>query len=169
MLPDLLKIKGVHPGAVLKRELKNRNIRGSHLAQKIGEHKQTISALVHQRRGMNPELSIKLGREFGVEHDYFMLLQASYEVKRAQEELRARKPDFSKFRKVLFWDTNMETIDWENQKPAVIQRVLERGNDQEIQAIIDFYGLKVIRKELNAIAGSRLESFQENVRKYKLA
>jgi len=58
MLPDIEKIKGVHPGAILKRELKILCIKGSELANIIQEHKQTISAVLNKRRAINPALSI---------------------------------------------------------------------------------------------------------------
>ncbi|HBT11060.1 MAG TPA: plasmid maintenance system antidote protein, partial [Leeuwenhoekiella sp.] len=66
MLPDLDKIKGVHPGAVLKRALKKRGITASDLARTIDEHKQTISAILNGRRAINAKLSIKLGEVFSL-------------------------------------------------------------------------------------------------------
>lgn len=77
MLPQLAKIKGIHAGLILKRN----NIKGSTLANAINEHKQTISAIINQRRGINPTISIKLVNYFNEAEDYFMLLQASYNVK----------------------------------------------------------------------------------------
>jgi hypothetical protein len=50
---------------------------------------------------------------------------------------KLNRPDLSKFRKVLFWDTSIEKIDWEKQKRAVIERVFERGNQWEKDAPFD--------------------------------
>ena len=83
MLPNLNKVKGVHPGAILKRELIKRGIKSVQLARILKEYPQTINAITKGRRGINPHLSIKLGDFFEISHDYFMLLQASYEVKKA--------------------------------------------------------------------------------------
>lgn len=116
MLPEIAKIKGVHPGLVLKRELKRNHIKSSALAMAIGEHKQTLSAIINQRRGINPELSVKLGSYFDIEEDYFMMLQAAYEVKNSLAAKQQRTPDLSKFRKVLFWDTSMNKIDWKKKQ-----------------------------------------------------
>ena len=88
MIPELSKIKGIHPGAILKRELKKLGLKNNELADKLEEHKQTISAILHQKRGINATLSIKLGHFFGIEEDYFMLLQASYEVKIVKQKLQ---------------------------------------------------------------------------------
>ena len=60
-----------------------------------------------------------------------------------------QQPDTSKLRPVLFWDTKMESIDWQRQKAAVIKRVFERGNDLEKETIIKFYGQHVVDEVLN--------------------
>jgi antitoxin HigA-1 len=49
-------------------------------------------------------------------------------------------PDLSKLRPGLFWDTDIKRIDWISQRQAVIERVTERGNDDEIAEIKSFYG-----------------------------
>jgi len=49
------------------------------------------------------------------------------------------KPDLSKFRPALFWDTDINTINWKKQKRSVIQRVNERGNAIEKEEIARFY------------------------------
>ena len=168
MLPEIEKIKGVHPGAILKRELKILCIKGSELANIIQEHKQTISAVLNKRRAINPALSVKLAHFFKVAPDYFMLLQASYDVKELILKDQKQAPNLSHFRKSLFWDTSLHTIDWEQQKRAVIQRVLERGNEKEINEILTFYGRELISKELPFIKESRLPSFRKNIETYCL-
>lgn len=169
MLPSLEAIKGIHPGYILKRELKRRGLKSSELASNINEHKQTISAVINCKRKVTPTLSIKLANVFGVSQDYFMLLQASYEVKAiASIENFSAKPDIKKFRKILFWDTDINLIDWEKQKKSVIIRVLERGNEEEINELISFYGRRNLSSEIKKIDRDTLPSFQMNVLKYKL-
>ena len=167
MLPRLNKIKGIHPGTLLRWELENRNMKGNQLAEAIGEHKQTISAILNKRRAINPKLSIKLSRAFGTDKDYFMLLQASYEVKKAESEFRVA-PNTDIFRKVIFWDTDFDKIDWDKNKSAVIKRVLERGNKKEIEEIISFYGREIISKEIKTMKKSVLPAFEKNIKDYNL-
>lgn len=167
MLPRLNKIKGIHPGELLRWELNKRNLKSSELADTIGEHKQTISAILNKRRDMNPKLSIKLSKEFKTDKDYFMLLQASYDVKKASSEIQLT-PNTDNLRKVIFWDTDFDKIDWEKNKKAVIKRVLERGNKKEINEIISFYGRKTISKEIKSIKESYLHSFEKNIKEYNL-
>lgn len=168
MLPRLNKIKGIHPGALLKWELDNRNLKSSELAMEIGEHKQTISAIINKRRNINPSLSIKLSKVFKTDKDYFMLLQASYDVKMVAESEIKSSPNINNIRRVIFWDTNFDKIDWNKNKKAIIKRILERGNKTEINEIISFYGRKTISKEIKSIKESRFPSFEKNIKEYDL-
>lgn len=168
MLPTLNRIKGIHPGLILKRELNDRGMKASELAQILGEHKQTISAILNTRRDINPKLSIKLAEQFDVDQDYFMLVQASYDVKQAADLIPKQTPDLSKFRKVLFWDTTLDKIDWQKNRHAIIQRVLERGNSMEINEIISYYGKQTVSIEIQSMSKSRISSFQENLNLYNL-
>jgi hypothetical protein len=40
----------------------------------------------------------------------------------------------------LFWDERYDDIDWEKGALSVIERVLDRGNDEDYEEIIRFYG-----------------------------
>jgi len=168
MLPKINKIKGVHPGAILRRELKIQGLKGSELARSIDEHKQTISAILNKRRDINPKLSIKLSKLFNVDEDYFMILQACYDVKIAMVSEIKTTPNINNIRKVIFWDTNINKIDWDKNSKSVIKRILERGNQKEINEIISFYGRKKISAEVKKINNSILPSFEYNIKKYNL-
>ncbi len=76
-----------------------------------------------------------------------LLLQAYYEIKREQQKGNPGElPDLSIIRKTLFWDTDIAKIDWENQYKAVIQRIFERGNDDEKKELLRFYGKEKIKE-----------------------
>lgn len=168
MLPEISKVKGVHPGALLKREIKILGLKSKDLVDAIDEHKQTISAILNERRGINPLLSIKLGRFFIISEDYFMQLQASYDVQKELNQISPEKrtPDLTKIRRALFWDTDFDTIDWEKNKTAIIKRLFERGNDEEIEEIIAFYGRTSVDLVVKTVKNDFLPAFDENVRKY---
>ncbi|MBF0648631.1 plasmid maintenance system antidote protein [Dysgonomonas sp. GY75] len=167
MLPEIIKIKGVHPGAVLSRELKRRGLESKQFALSLGEYPQTINAISKGRRGINPALSIKLGHALDTDEEYFMLLQAYYEVERERKELlkNQQKPGLDKIRTILFWDTNINLIDWQKQRKAVIRRIFERGNDVEIKEIITFYGENIVKEELMKTPRF-LPALSENAIKY---
>jgi len=58
-------------------------------------------------------------------------------------------PNLALIRKALFWDTDINKIDWNKQYKAVIQRVFERGNEEEKLEIKRFYGNNVVEKVLS--------------------
>lgn len=47
----------------------------------------------------------------------------------------SNKPDLTKFRKTLFWDTIFDRIDFTAHSRYVINRVFERGTEEEILEI----------------------------------
>ncbi|HAQ38259.1 MAG TPA: plasmid maintenance system antidote protein [Saprospirales bacterium] len=150
-------MKGIHPGAILRRESKVRGLKNNELASAVGEHPQTISSILKEKRGINPKLSIRLSHIFDCDEEYFMMLQACYEVKSQVKQHKNITPDLSKIRKILFWDTDFSKIDWVRNQSAIIKRIFERGNEMEIKEIISFYGEEAIRKELITI--------EENIQK----
>ena len=167
MLPDYDRVKGVHPGAILKRELKKRNLNAIEMATAINEHPQTINAITKEKRGINPKLSFKLGKYFKIDEEYFMILQAAFEVSNYIKKSKAEtNPLIGKFRKSIFWDTNIEFIDYQKNKRSIIQRILERGNQSEIKELISLYSLTTIKNELKNIESSFLPNFKRNVNKY---
>ncbi len=94
---------------------------------------------------MNIPLALKIEEALELEEGFLMTLQIHYDIK--QEKKRRAEdihPDFSKLRRILFWDTAMEKIDWMRQKRSVIRRVFERGNAREKFAIRQFYGRDVV-------------------------
>jgi addiction module HigA family antidote len=169
MLPNFYSVKGIHPGAILKRELRKRKLKGVRLANALEEYPQTINAILNERRGVNPKLSIKLGAFFGIDDDYFMLLQAAHEVEKIASILKQPAPSFAgKLRKALFWDTDIERIDCQKNRRAIIHRILEMGNETEIKAMVDYYGIDAAKEEIVHITNTISPVYKENVRKYIL-
>ena len=42
----------------------------------------------------------------------------------------------------LFWDWKLDEMDWHQSARAVIERVLVRGNDEEYEEMLRFYGME---------------------------
>lgn len=167
MLPPFNHIAGIHPGAILRYALKQQARSGKTIAEAMGEHPQTISAIMNERRGINPVLSIKLAQQLGVPNDYFMLLQAAWEVKLAADKV-TKSPIVPKLRKELFWDTRFEQIHWQLQAPAVIQRVLERGNEEDLKELLTYYGAAKIRKVAAQLDQNALPGWENNLKRMEL-
>jgi addiction module HigA family antidote len=142
-------LKGIHPGFVLERELKKRQIRKGSFALQIQEYPQTLSTITKGRRDMNIGLALKIEHVLGIEEGFFMILQVYYDIEQKKKKQNSTQPNLSIIRTVLFWDTNMKKIDWQKQKKAIIKRIFERGNEMEKKEITRFYGNGTISKVLN--------------------
>ncbi|MEN8230344.1 MAG: plasmid maintenance system antidote protein [Bacteroidota bacterium] len=159
-------IKGIHPGIILERELKKRKLPKRRLALSINEYPQLLGDITKGKRKINPSLSIRIGKALGLDESFFSVLQAYYDIKQEKEkQSNLVHPDLKKFRPVLFWDTDIKTIDWEHNKPSVIRRIFERGNEKEINEIIRFYGKKDITAILIQVKDLS-QTAKKNKRKY---
>lgn len=149
MKNELSIIKGIHPGFILARELKQRHLNKGPFAISLKEYPQTLVSITKGKRRMNINLALKIEEALGIEEGFFMTLQVFYDIKEIKNKQHKLHPDLTKLRRVLFWDTKMENIDWEKQKNAIIKRVFERGNEIEKGEIIRFYGRENVNSILN--------------------
>lgn len=159
------KYKGIHPGVILERELKKKNLKQAPFALSLQIYPQTLNAITKGKRGITPELSLKIDRALGLEEGTMHILQAYYEIQKIKFK-NSQRPDLSILRKALFWDTDIDKIDWEQQYKSVIKRVFERGNLQEKEEIIKFYGKEKVKKIIgsaNATVKIELPFHNKNV------
>ncbi|SMP33635.1 helix-turn-helix transcriptional regulator [Chryseobacterium profundimaris] len=150
MKSNLFKYKGIHPGIVLDRELKKRSIKQRPFALLIGEYPQTLNKITSGKRNIPVGLALKIEKTLQLAEGTISLLQTYYNIeKEKKKEMDA--PDLSLIRNALFWDTDIERIDWTKQDRAVIERIFERGNDVEKNEITRFYGRAKVNNTLRAI------------------
>lgn len=148
MLPEISKIRGIHPGVILRRELKSSGRKANEFSESIGEYSQTLSAIMKEKRRITPILSLKLAKEFGVAEEYFLILQSLYDIEQLRETSDKKHPNLNLIRKSLFWDTEISKIDWNKMAPAVIKRIFSKGNNLEKEEITKFYGKETVSKIL---------------------
>ena len=141
MNPTFNILKGIHPGLYLETELKKRKISKKEFAESVNEHLQTIVSITKAKRKFTPALSLKTEDFLHLEEGFILTLQVFYEIKKTKEQLDTTKPDLTKIRPILFWDTDIDKIQWHKEKESVIKRVSERGNEQEKEEIRRFYKL----------------------------
>lgn len=151
MKSNLQLLKGIHPGFVLERELEKRHLRKGVFALSLQEYPQTLTAITKGKRGMNTSLALKIEEALGFEEGYFMILQVYYDIEQEKKKQIKSRTDLPQLRPVLFWDTKINTIDWEKQKKAIIKRVFERGNEMEKNEIIRFYGVQTVDEILSLL------------------
>ncbi|MXN93092.1 plasmid maintenance system antidote protein [Flavobacterium sp. Sd200] len=143
------RYRGIHPGAILQRELAKRQLAQRPFALSIGEFPQSLNQIILGKRDLSTATALKLERALDLKEGTLVLLQAYYDIaKLKKKEAAHNTPDLSRLRKSLFWDTNIAKVDWQLQAPAVIMRIFERGNLTEKKEIMRFYGKEKVRKTI---------------------
>jgi HTH-type transcriptional regulator/antitoxin HigA len=74
------------PGDVLREELEARNIIQSAFAMKIGVYPSHFSDVLKGKRRLNASLALKLEKELGISADFWVGLQADYELSKEREK-----------------------------------------------------------------------------------
>jgi addiction module HigA family antidote len=74
-----------HPGVTLKEELEARGMTASALALKLRVPPQRLHEIVRGNRAITPETALRLGRYFGNEPEFWLNLQAQYDLARLRE------------------------------------------------------------------------------------
>lgn len=145
MFEKLSILKGLHPGFFLEHELKKKKLSKRQFAISVAEHPQTIGAITKGSRDMNTALSLRIEKALNLEEGFLMVLQSFYDLKKEKAKLADKRiPNLKLIRPVLFWDTNINKINWELHKEYIIERIFERGNQQEKEEIESFYGKQVV-------------------------
>lgn len=137
-------IKGMHPGALIKHELVKKKISQRQFASRIGEHWQILNAVINQKRGISLSTALKIERELGFDEGFLLVMQVYYDIEKDKQKTLSKTLDgCPNVRRILFWDTDFDSIDWAASKESVITRILERGNDAEKVEIARYYGISV--------------------------
>ncbi len=143
------KYRGIHPGAVIDRELKKRKLAQRSFALALPEHPQTFNALLKGKRNLTTALALKIEKALGMDEGSLLILQCYHDIEKEKKKLaQMRKPDLSLIRHILFWDTDINGINWEKQSRPVIKRIFDRGNMTEKREITRFYGIPKVRSAL---------------------
>ncbi len=136
--------KGIRPGKIIEWNLKKNHLSQRELAERIGEHYQTLNAVIKGRRSLTVETSLKLDSFLGFDEGFLYMLQGYYEVEQYKKNrLSSLITGIPNIRRILFWDTDFDKIDWGKNRNFVIARVIERGNREEQEEIARFYGIRL--------------------------
>lgn len=80
----------VHPGEILREEfLKPMGISAYELGKRLHVPVPRVNDIVLERRGISADTAVRLSRFFGTTEQFWMNLQAAYEVSRVKAELGA--------------------------------------------------------------------------------
>ncbi len=85
------KMRPIHPGEVLREEfLVPLGLSAHALAQALRVPAPRVNDIVRERRGISPDTALRLARHFGTTPQFWLNLQASYDLKIAMHEAGAR-------------------------------------------------------------------------------
>ena len=134
-------LKGIHPGKIIGRDLKKRNLSQRSYAASIGEHSQNLNDYMTVLRNLTVTMAFNHEHAYDSDKRRLSMLHTALdnaEYKNGQKSLAISGTPA--IRRSLFWDTDFDTLDWGRYRKSVIARVLERGNDAEKAEIARFYG-----------------------------
>ena len=83
-------VRAVHPGRLLKRELAARGLSANRLALDLGVPSGRITDILNGRRSITADTALRLARYFRTSEEFWMNLQARYDLEVERERLRGR-------------------------------------------------------------------------------
>ena len=88
------KLDPIHPGEILLEEfLKPMGISQYRLAKDISVPPRRINEIVHGKRGISADTSLRLERYFGLSEGFWLRLQARYDIEVEKDRLEERLED----------------------------------------------------------------------------
>lgn len=81
------KMRPIHPGEILREEyLLPLGMSPHALAMELRVPAPRVNEIVRERRGITPDTALRLARFFGTTAQFWINLQSSYDLKRAEIE-----------------------------------------------------------------------------------
>jgi addiction module HigA family antidote len=85
------KLQPVHPGEVLQEEfLKPMGLSQNRLALDLGVPARRINEIVQGKRAISADTALRLSRYFGLSEQFWMNLQARYDLEMEKDRLAGR-------------------------------------------------------------------------------
>jgi len=82
-----IKRPPTHPGKILKEDfLIPMGLSQTELADRLGIAFRTVNEILNEKRGISPEMAVRLSRFFGTSEELWLNLQDQYELYRIKEK-----------------------------------------------------------------------------------
>ena len=78
--------RAVHPGQILREELAEIGVTPTEFARQIDVPANRVSQIINGRRSITGDTALRLGHWFGVEPEFWLNLQAHFDLVRADRE-----------------------------------------------------------------------------------
>ena len=87
----MARLKPIHPGEILREEfIVPLNLNANRLALALHVPAPTVYDIINEDRGISPEMALRLSHAFGTTPDFWMNLQAEYDLRVTRNEKEAR-------------------------------------------------------------------------------
>ncbi|MEE8342563.1 MAG: HigA family addiction module antitoxin [Gammaproteobacteria bacterium] len=87
----MTKLTNIHPGEVLLEEfLVPMGISQNRIARNMGVPPRRINEIVHGKRAVTADTALRLARYFGTSEEFWMGLQADFDLEEARNKLGSR-------------------------------------------------------------------------------
>ena len=97
-----IKRQPAHPGAVLREDfIAPIGITQRELADRLKTTFRTVNEILNEKRGVSPDMALRLARFFGTSEELWLNLQDQYDLYRAKEKGRDVLREIKPYRKVL--------------------------------------------------------------------
>jgi addiction module HigA family antidote len=84
-----MKRKPTHPGEMLREDfLPDYGLTVSSLAEAIGVSRQSVNELLRERRGVSPEMALRLARLFGNSPEFWLNAQRAVDLWEAAQTIQ---------------------------------------------------------------------------------
>ena len=80
-------MKAIHPGRILKRELKTRQLSANRLALDLRVPSGRITGILNEKRSISADTALRLGRYFGTSPQFWANLQMQYDLAVAENRV----------------------------------------------------------------------------------
>lgn len=80
----------LHPGEVLLMEIEARQLKKSEFAAQLNIQASQLSELLHEKRHVSAPIAIKLETLLGIDAEFWMRLQTSYDIAIERKRLASR-------------------------------------------------------------------------------
>lgn len=130
--------KGIPPGKIIAKRLAKRGLTQRKLATEIGEHYQTMNAIIMGTRHLTIGQSLKMDKALGFPEGFFAVIQTYYQIALAKRN-KMEVNSVPVIRKSVFWDIDTAKLDWSLNKDFIVSRVNQRGSKEEIEEVRNYY------------------------------
>ena len=91
------RLPPAHPGTFLRDELEALGASARQFARHLGVPPNAVTGIMNEERSISAQMAIRLGQAFGTTPEYWMNLQAIYDLKRARAEMPPEMLEIGRF------------------------------------------------------------------------